>query len=170
MRVEPYLAQWYIHEMGGRMPVSLPRGSVESDILRLFLQKRPEKVPVDVGKDANLAIVIPSWKEKDAMYYNYLDTSAMHCLHQCIKSRFDVQLWTDIHKIHPRMKMLKDLMEAWMENHGIEVTDTNWSAVTKRYQRKRDIYMKKEKTKKSPPKKQNNDTTLSSMSETAEDA
>ena len=64
-RFEPYLAQWYIHEMGGTSPVELPRGSVESDILRLFLTKRPDDVPVDTGQDANLAIVIPAFKEKE---------------------------------------------------------------------------------------------------------
>ena len=66
-RFEPYLAQWYIHEMGGTSPVELPRGSVESDILRLFLTKRPDDVPVDTGQDANLAIVIPAFKEKEAI-------------------------------------------------------------------------------------------------------
>ena len=94
-RFEPYLAQWYIHEMGGTSPVELPRGSVEADILRLFLDKRPKDVPVDTGQDANLAIVIPAFKEKEAITYNYLDASAIHCLHSCIRSRFDVQLWQD---------------------------------------------------------------------------
>ena len=137
-RFEPYLSQWFIHEMGGTSPVELPRGSVEADILRMFLDKRPDDVPVDTGQDATLAIVIPSFKEKDAMTYNYLDASAIHCLHSCIRSRFDVQLWQDLHKVHPRMSMLKDLVEAWMVSHGIEFNDTNWCAVTKRYQRKRD--------------------------------
>ena len=109
-RFEPYLAQWFIHEMGGTSPVELPRGSVEADILRLFLAKRPDDVPVDTGKDANLAIVIPAFKEKEAETYNYLDTSAVHCLHKCIRSRFDVQLWQDLHKVHPRSNMLKDLV------------------------------------------------------------
>lgn len=160
-RFEPYLAQWFIHEMGGSSPVELPRGSVEADILRLFLAKRPDDVPVDTGKDANLAIIIPAFKEKEAETYNYLDTSAVHCLHKCIRSRFDVQLWQDLHKVHPRSNMLKDLIEAWMVSHGIEFNDTNWCAVTKRYQRKRDIYRRKEKkTQKKCPK---NDAPLSSM-------
>lgn len=160
-RFEPYLAQWFIHEMGGSSPVELPRGSVEADILRLFLAKRPDDVPVDTGKDANLAIVIPAFKEKEAETYNYLDTSAVHCLHKCIRSRFDVQLWQDLHKVHPRSNMLKDLIEAWMVTHGIEFNDTNWCAVTKRYQRKRDIYRRKEKkTQKKCPK---NDAPLSTM-------
>ncbi|MBQ9821941.1 MAG: hypothetical protein IJM58_07430, partial [Muribaculaceae bacterium] len=68
-------------------------------------------------------------------------------------------------KIHPRMTQLKDLVEAWMVNHGIEFNDTNWCAVTKRYQRKRDIYNRREKAKNVKKKCQNNDTTLSSMSE-----
>ena len=162
-KFEPYLAQWYIPEMGGTSPVELPRGSVESDILRLFLDIRPKDVQVDTGKDANLAIVIPTFKEKDPITYNYLDASAIHCLHSCIRSRFDVQLWQDLHKVHPRMSMLKDLVEAWMVSHGIEFNDTNWCAVTKRYQRKRDIYRRREKNSKK--KCQKNDAPLSPMSE-----
>ena len=109
--------------------------------------------------------MIPAFKEKEAITYNYLDASAIHCLHSCIRSRFDVQLWQDLHRIHPRMTQLKDLVEAWMVNHGIEFNDTNWCAVTKRYQRKRDIYNRREKAKNVKKKCQNNDTTLSSMSE-----
>ena len=33
--LEPYLAQWFIHEQGGEHPVTLTRGSAESDILEL---------------------------------------------------------------------------------------------------------------------------------------
>jgi len=145
LRFEPYLAQWFIHEMGGTSPVELPRGSVESDILRLYLDKRPDDVPVDLGQDANLVIALPAFKEKDPLIYNYLSPSSVYCLHNCIRSRFDVQLWQDIHKVHPRHKLLKDLIDAWMECHGIEVNETNWCAVTKRYQRKRDLYNKKSK-------------------------
>ena len=53
-KFEPYLAQWFIHEMGGTSPVELPRGSVESDILQLFLDKQPEDMPDEKREDANL--------------------------------------------------------------------------------------------------------------------
>ena len=39
--------------------------------------------------------------------------------------------------------LLKELIEAWMESHGIEFDETNWCAISKRYQRKRELYRKK---------------------------
>ena len=71
-KFEPYLAQWFIHEMGGTSPVELPRGSVESDILQLFLNKQPEDMPDEKREDANLVIAIPTFKHKDPRTYNYL--------------------------------------------------------------------------------------------------
>ena len=147
LKFEPYLAQWFRHEMGGTSPVEIPRGSAESDILQLFLTKQPEDVPNENREDANLIIAIPYFKRKDPRTYNYLPPKAVHCLHKCIRNRFDVQLWNDLHLVHPKSKMLKELIEAWMESHGIEFNDTNWCAISKRYQRKREIYLRK-KTKK----------------------
>lgn len=142
-KFEPYLAQWFVHEMGGTSPVELPRGSVESDILQLFLDKQPEDMPDERREDANLVIAIPTFKHKDPRTYNYLPPKAVHCLHKCLRSRFDVQLWNDLHLVHPKAKMLKELIEAWMESHGIEFDETNWCAISKRYQRKRELYRKK---------------------------
>ena len=147
LKFEPYLAPWFTHEMGGTSPVEIPRGSAESDILQLFLTKQPEDVPDECREDANLIIAIPYFKRKDPRIYNYLPPKAVECLHKCIKNRFDVQLWNDLHQVHPKSKMLKELIEAWMECHGIEFDDTNWCTISKRYQRKREIYLKK-KTKK----------------------
>lgn len=35
--LEDYLAQWFIHEQGGEVPVHLLRGSVESKLLQTYL-------------------------------------------------------------------------------------------------------------------------------------
>ena len=86
---------------------------------------------------------LPTFKHKDPRTYNYLPPKAVHCLHKCLRSRFDVQLWNDLHLVHPKAKMLKELIEAWMESHGIEFDETNWCAISKRYQRKRELYRKK---------------------------
>lgn len=133
--------------MGGTSPVELPRGSVEADILKLFLAKQPEEQPIAFGDDANLVIAIPTFKHKDPRTYNYLPPKAVNCLHKCLRSRFDVQLWDDLHQVHPKAKMLKELIEAWMESHGIEFDETNWCAISKRYQRKRELYLKKKSQK-----------------------
>lgn len=133
--------------MGGTSPVELPRGSVEADILKLFLAKQPEEQPIALGDDANLVIAIPTFKHKDPRTYNYLPPKAVNCLHKCLRSRFDVQLWDDLHQVHPKAKMLKELIEAWMESHGIEFDETNWCAISKRYQRKRELYLKKKSQK-----------------------
>ncbi len=133
--------------MGGTSPVELPRGSVEADILKLFLAKQPGEQPIALGDDANLVIAIPTFKHKDPRTYNYLPPKAVNCLHKCLRSRFDVQLWDDLHQVHPKAKMLKELIEAWMESHGIEFDETNWCAISKRYQRKRELYLKKKSQK-----------------------
>lgn len=100
-------------------------------------------MPDERREDANLVIAIPTFKHKDPRTYNYLPPKAVHCLHKCLRSRFDVQLWNDLHLVHPKAKMLKELIEAWMESHGIEFDETNWCAISKRYQRKRELYRKK---------------------------
>ena len=62
--LEPYLAQWFIHEQGGEHPVSLTRGSAESDILELFLTVQPEAIPTRPAP-TDTAIYIPTFKHKD---------------------------------------------------------------------------------------------------------
>lgn len=43
LSIEPYLAQWLIHESGGEYPIKLKRGSAEADILEFFLQPQPKQ-------------------------------------------------------------------------------------------------------------------------------
>ena len=137
--VEPYLKQWFVNEHGGEYPVNLVRGSVESDMLRLFLiNKKAESLPVI--DEQTLAINIPSYKKKDPRTYNFLPPMAKVALHKCIKNRFDVQMWQDLHHFSNLGIQIDDLIYAWMENHGIELTETNWNAIAKRYQRKRKAY------------------------------
>ena len=101
--LEDYLAQWFVHEQGGEVPVQLTRGSVESKILEVYLAHRP--------------------------------------------SRFDVQLWIDLHHFGKISKRQDELIYAWMEKHGIELTETNWNAIAKRYQRQRNVYLSRQRAK-----------------------
>ena len=139
--VEPYLKQWFIHEHGGEYPVSLVRGSAESNILKLFLTKRPADVLPELDNPDALAIYAPSFKKQDPRVYNYLPHSAKIALHQCIKNRFDVQMWHDLHQFGNVGKQNDELVYAWMDAHGIEQTERNWNAIVKRYQRKRNVYL-----------------------------
>lgn len=137
--VEPYLKQWFVHEQGGEYPVNLMRGSVESNMLFQFLiNKKTEDMPVI--DERTLAINIPSFKKKDPRIYNYLPPMAKVALHKCIKNRFDIQMWQDLHQFSNLGIQIDDIIYAWMEKHGIELTETNWNAIAKRYQRKRKAY------------------------------
>lgn len=138
--VEPYLKQWFIHEQGGEYPVNLVRGSIESNMLFQFLiNKKTEEPPII--DDRTLAINIPSFKKRDPRTYNYLPPMAKVALHKCIKNRFDVQMWNDLHQFSNLGMQIDDLIYAWMEKHGIELSETNWNAIAKRYQRKRKTYL-----------------------------
>ena len=138
--LEPYLAQWFIHEQGGEHPVSLTRGSAESDILELFLTVQPEAIPTRPAP-TDTAIYIPTFKHKDVRTYNYLPPRATIALKKTIRTRFVIALWNDLYKFENIGKRNDELIYAWMEAHGIELNETNWCAISKIYYRKRKVYL-----------------------------
>ena len=138
--IEPYLKQWFIHEHGGEYPVSLVRGSVESCMLKQFIEKRNEEEATNID-ERTLAIYIPTFKDKDPRTYFYLPDRAKVALHKCIKNRFDIQMWQDLHQFSNLGLQIDDIIYAWMEQHGIELSEMNWNAIAKRYQRKRRAYL-----------------------------
>lgn len=140
LKVEPYLAQWFIHEQGGGYPVQLTRGSAESDILEVFLKRQPVGQPVDLGLDANLAIYIPTFKSRDPRIYNFLPPKSKKALAICIYRRFRVQLWEELHRLENVGVPISDLVYAFMEKHGIEDTPQNWETIRQMYFRKRKVY------------------------------
>lgn len=140
LTLEDYLAQWFINEHGGRNPVQLIRGSAESDIVEAFVQVPPKDyVPSSAGLH-QVPVLFPHFRGKDPAYYNYLPQSAIDALIKCIRVRFDVQMWEELHKFGYLGKRKADLIYAWMDKHGIEPTETNWCTITKRYLRKRKVY------------------------------
>lgn len=146
--LEDYLAQWFVHEHGGEIPVNLTRGSVESKILEVYMTHRPEdKLPETPG-DGLLPIAIPSFRNRPPEVFNYLPQRALTSLLTCIRNRFDIQLWNDLHHFGKISKRQDELIYAWMEKHGIEITETNWNSIAKRYQRQRNIYLNRERAKK----------------------
>jgi len=145
----PYLAQWFVHEHGGDEPVKLVRGSVESKILEVFLTKQPEGKRPELRDEGTVAIRIPEFRYKSPETYNYLPARAMEALRDAIRSRFDVQLWRDLYQFGTLLSgRLDELIYAWMEAHGIDDTETNWAAVSQRFQRLRRSYSARERAKK----------------------
>ena len=66
--LEDYLAQWFVHEHGGEIPVNLTRGSVESKILEVYMTHRPEDKLPETRGDGLLPIAIPSFRNLRLRY------------------------------------------------------------------------------------------------------
>lgn len=141
VELDPYLAQWFIHDSGGSQPVELKYGSVESKILEVYLAKRPPDIPPDVSGEGKVAIYIPTFRYRPAEFYNYLPKAAMASFLNAIRNRFDIALWNDLHNFGKIGKRQDELIYAWMEKNGIEMTEANWNAIAKRYQRQREKYL-----------------------------
>ena len=150
IHLDDYLAQWFINDQGGKYPVELKRGSVESIILESFLAKQPEDIPqqTEANNPDAVKIAIPFFKSKDVNYFNYLPKRAEDLLVATIRNRFDVELWTTLHKFTSIINRQDELIYAFMESHGIEINEKNWCTIAKRYQRQRTVYRINEKVKK----------------------
>lgn len=146
--LDPYLAQWFVHEQGGNNPVCLMRGSIERSILEQFLQRLPDGVAPQTSRNGGLAIVIPQFKHKPPETFFYLPKAAEDLLVSCIRNRFDIDMWTSLNKFVSVFRRMDELIYAFMEKNGIEMTETNWNAIAKRYQRKRNSYKSYERVKK----------------------
>ena len=145
LKIEQYLAEWYKHELGGTEVLHLPRGSSESDILERFLASAPmdKRVGEVAPEDANLIIAIPSFRDKDPRYYNYLPPRARKALERNIYVRFRIEMWEELHKLEKAECMISDLIWAWMENHGISDDPKHWETIRQMYYRKRKAHKQK---------------------------
>lgn len=152
LEVDDYLKQWFIHDQGGNNPVKIARGSVESGLLELFLRTPPADYVPEVESEGKLAIELPNFRTKDTRDNFYLPGKARDALIACIRNRFDIELWNTLHRFHSLFLRQDNLIYAFMEAHGIELTEKNWNAIAKRYQRKRDIYYRIQRRKKNAEK------------------
>lgn len=141
LTLDDYLAEWFINEHGGNNPVRLKRGSPECDIVELYMAVPPrdDYIP-EMGELFQVPVLFPHTRGKDPQYYHYLPPKAYAALVACIRTRFDVQMWEELHRFGYIGKQKSELIYAWMEKHGIEDTERNWCAIAKRYQRKRKIF------------------------------
>lgn len=152
--LEDYLSQWFINDQGGESPVKLSRGSVESKILEVYLMKRPKDLEPDINIEGKVPIVIPEFRNRPPEYYNFLPKFAVVSLQNVIRSRFDISLWKDLNGFGNIIRNRQDeLIFAWMEKNGIELNEKNWNAIAKRYQRQRNVYLHRERSKKNYSKK-----------------
>ena len=103
---------------------------------------------VDFKEGANLVVQIPSFRHRDPQIYNYLRQSARDLLYECIRRRFKIALWRDVHNLDTAFTRKDLAIQAWMEHHGIEDTETNYFAVLKVYDRADAAYRKSESRKK----------------------
>ena len=147
IELDNYLAQWFINEQGGQSPVSLIRGSVESKILEVYLNKQPDDCKPETSSEYTVGIYIPTFRHRPAEIYNYLPKHAKAALVSSIRNRFDIALWNDLHHFGRIGRRQDELIYAWMEKHGIEINESNWNAIAKRYQRQRDIYLSRQRAK-----------------------
>ena len=141
--LEPYLAQWLQHETGGEYPIRLKKNSAEADILELFLTpqpKSPDFRPQLKPLEGQVEIILPCFKHKDIRTYNYLPQKGEMCLHACVRNRFKVQLWKDLHTVGNVVRRTDIAISEWMKEHGITDDDRNWNTIAKILQRKRAVY------------------------------
>jgi len=142
LKLQPWLKQWLVHEQGGE-PVSFQRNSTENDILFLSLVKLPEGCKPDMPGDDTVTILLPTFKKKDVRVYNHLTKHGKTMLRNCIRSRMIVSMWNDLSGWGNIGKQKQDVIWSWMEANGIELTETNFFALQKIYQRRRNAYIKK---------------------------
>lgn len=147
LKLDEYLAQWFIHDQGGAYPVRLVRGSVESAILELFLETPPPDYVPELQEPGWIAIELPNFRNKDTRDNYYLPPKARDALVTCIRNRFDLAMWNALHRFANVFKRQDNMIYAFMEKNGIELSERNWNAIAKRYQRKRDIYRRMERRK-----------------------
>ena len=141
--LEPYLAQWLIHECGGENPIRVKRGSAEADILELWRTKPPKDPqwqPQLTPLPGQVEIILPYFQTKNIRYNSFLSPRGEICLRACLKNRFRVQLWKELHTIGNVIRRNDIAISEWMEAHGIEDNDTNWNTIAKTLQRKRAVY------------------------------
>lgn len=107
------------------------QNSVERRILATYLLKLPPGARPNLKENSNVEIVLPENKAKPPKNYNYLSRQGLDILKRTIRDRFIIELWTDLHRHGYIGRRRDELIYAWMEAHGIEITDTNWNSIAK---------------------------------------
>lgn len=143
LKMPSYLRQWVIFRHGGKDPVTLIRGSIESKLLQRVTVPLPDGYLPLRKREDELAIVIPYNKHHDPRTYNHITETGKRCMLQMLKNSFDIELWNFLHDFGAIGKKQKDLIYLFMEQNGIVEDGTCWDSIAKSYQRMRNIYLTK---------------------------
>lgn len=156
--VDNYLRDWLCASYGSTEHIAFHKGSAEAATLRAFLRKRTVADKPDLPRPSSVAIILPKSRDRDPNAWNVLPDKGRSMLLKAIKSRFDAELFTDV---FPCMGVdtLDALITAWMESHGIEISDTNFQSVIKRFNRRRSRFLAKERQARKRAKKKNQENT-----------
>lgn len=117
MQVPPYLKNWMNYHFGD--PVVFPKGSPENSVIRTFISKRPDNVPVELPTDKDVSICIPDSAYKRPTKYNYMGPRCKKALLQCIRDIFKTQMWNDLNFNFNTAGNVDTFIYAWMEKNGI---------------------------------------------------
>ena len=143
LTLEPYLAQWLLHECDGESPIKFKKNSAESKILELYLTTQPRKesyIPQTRPEPGQITVVLPHFRYKDTRNNNYLPPRGVVALQECIRNRFRVELWKDLYTIGNVIKRTDISITNWMKLHGIVDDDRNFNTIAKILQRSRAAY------------------------------
>ncbi|MDR2913413.1 MAG: hypothetical protein LBV74_01025 [Tannerella sp.] len=141
LKVKPYLASFITNLYGD--PVNLDKDSPESRILRKFIRKSPEGETPEPEESANLTVLLPYFKEADPRVYNHLPTSGKKLLEESFHQILVRNMLDEIGNLDTYFSgKISSLVEAWMEKHGIEYSETNWNTISQKYYRLRKKYVK----------------------------
>lgn len=135
---EDYLRQWFINQNGGTSPVRLKKNTPESNCLQFALRSKSESDPVPEIKGEPLVVFIPSFRFKNPKDFNHITATGRRCFISILRMRFDEQIWYDMHSVYDFGIRKDEMIYAWMESHGIDLTEKNYNAVAKRLQRLRE--------------------------------
>lgn len=166
-----YLAQWYAHRMHELKhfddehlepyqyncdlahhelePVETQRGSIERNILEMFLAKQPADCPGRISEHTTIKLVVPNFVHKPAQTYNYLSPKSQTLLESTVRNHLRVEFNKYVRKIDPlHMAPVEEVLEAFMEDNGIENTDTNMQCLKQMWYRLRQANRMAAKRKK----------------------
>ena len=124
-------------------PVVTLRGSAERNILEMCLTKQPNAVPDPYPSDATICIEIPYFLNRPPEVFCYLSPSARELLETTVRNHFRLSLTKWMNKMLFQYRVIKTggsatqekVIEAFMENNGIEYTETNLLAIKQLWRR-----------------------------------
>ncbi|MEA5063243.1 MAG: hypothetical protein VB054_07940 [Petrimonas sp.] len=139
LKVEPYLEHFLKTAFGD--PVCVDRDSPEARIIREFITKTPDGSSPDLGKDANLSVTIPYFKEVDPRVYNYMGERAKIALVDSFDHLLKSCLMRELGTLeNTRRGEISKQIYAWMEKHNIP--EENWYTISQKFYRLRKKYLK----------------------------